>query len=78
MTAHHGAWAASACPGLKLTDARAAAATKIVRIISFNLHAGVCNNTRRLSLFQSLIDGSHKKPNKKEPCGRDPNTWQNE
>jgi hypothetical protein len=41
ITAHHGALAASACP----TDARAAAATKIVRIIIFNLHAGVSNNT---------------------------------
>src|SRR5262245_53543319 len=31
ITAHHGPWAPSACPGLKLTDARAAAAAKIVR-----------------------------------------------
>jgi hypothetical protein len=35
----------TACPGLKLTDARAAAATKIVRIIIF-LHAPVSNNTK--------------------------------
>jgi hypothetical protein len=35
ITAHHGASALAACRGLKLTDARAAAATKIVRIIIF-------------------------------------------
>jgi hypothetical protein len=66
ITAHHEAWAASACPGLKLTDARAAAATKIVRIISFNLQCrGFVITPRRLSLFQSLIDGLYKSQIKK-------------
>ncbi|MGB8396607.1 MAG: hypothetical protein WCE27_23735, partial [Pseudolabrys sp.] len=36
ITAHHGAAAPTACPGLKLTDARAAAVTKIARIIIFH------------------------------------------
>jgi hypothetical protein len=51
IIAHQGASAPSAYP----TDARAAAATKIVRIVIFNLHAGVSNNTEELSLFQYIV-----------------------
>src|SRR5262245_8550815 len=44
-TAHHGASEALACPGLKLSDARAAAATRVVRII-FNTRAWCQRNKK--------------------------------
>src|SRR5262245_55270768 len=59
ITAHQGASAPSTCPGLKLTDARAAAATKIVRIIIFQPPCGgLVITPRRLSLFQYVVGQS--------------------
>jgi len=46
-----------ACPGLKLTDARAAAAAKIARIIIFQPHVGVSNNNTKEAVAISICRG---------------------